>query len=63
MLDLIPEVFGKTELDLESDTVQDRTKLMTTVDGLKRRFGKGRCRWQVLTSLTVTLIGERVRSG
>lgn len=41
LLDLMPEGFGQHELDLESDASEDRTRLMTTMDGLNRRYGKG----------------------
>ena len=41
LLDLMPEGFGQHELDLEPDASEDRTRLMTTMDGLNRRYGKG----------------------
>ena len=41
LMDLQADTISQGELDLESDEVPDRGKLMATLDGLNQRFGKG----------------------
>ncbi len=41
LMDLQADTASQGELDLESDEMPDRGKLMTTLDGLNQRFGKG----------------------
>jgi DNA polymerase V len=42
LLDLMPESMGQGELDLEEDDLAcDRTRLMSAMDALNERFGKG----------------------
>jgi DNA polymerase V len=41
LVDLQPETVSQGELDLQGDEAPDRSKLMTTLDGLNRRFGRG----------------------
>jgi DNA polymerase V len=41
LMDLQADTVSQGELDLESDDRPDHSKLMTTLDGLNQRFGKG----------------------
>ena len=41
LIDLQAETVSQGELDLEGDATPDHSKLMTTLDGLNQRFGKG----------------------
>jgi DNA polymerase V len=41
LVDLQPDTVSQGELDLQGDEAPDRSKLMTTLDGLNRRFGRG----------------------
>jgi DNA polymerase V len=41
LVDLQPDTVNQGELDLQGDEAPDRSKLMTTLDGLNRRFGQG----------------------
>ena len=41
LIDLQAETVSQCELDLEGDATPDHSKLMTTLDGLNQRFGKG----------------------
>lgn len=41
LLDLVPDASQQRELDLEGDAVKDRTRLMSAMDVLNDRFGKG----------------------
>jgi len=42
MLDLQPDTQQQAELDLEDgDSEEDRSRLMTAIDTLNQRFGKG----------------------
>jgi DNA polymerase V len=41
LLELQPDSMQQHELDLEDDNVEDRGKLMSALDGLNQRFGKG----------------------
>ena len=41
LMDLQADSVCQGELDLESDEVPDHSKLMTTLDGLNQRFGRG----------------------
>ena len=41
LMDLQADTVSQGELDLESDDTPDHSKLMTTLDGLNQRFGKG----------------------
>ena len=40
LIDLQADTVSQGELDLESDDTLDHGKLMSTLDGLKQRFGK-----------------------
>lgn len=41
LLDLQPDMVSQGELDLQGDEAPDHSKLMTTLDGLNQRFGRG----------------------
>jgi DNA polymerase V len=41
LLELQPDSMQQHELDLEDDNVEDRGKLMSALDGLNQRYGKG----------------------
>ncbi|MNT48572.1 DNA polymerase V subunit UmuC [compost metagenome] len=41
LLDLVPASVLQHELDLEDDDCTDRSKLMTAVDSINGRYGKG----------------------
>jgi DNA polymerase V len=41
LVDLQPDTVSQGELDLQGDEAPDRSKLMTTLDGLNQRFGRG----------------------
>lgn len=41
LLDLVPDTVHQGELDLENDSGRDRSRLMTAIDCLNDRFGKG----------------------
>ena len=41
LLDLQSDTLAQKELDLEDDDEADRGQLMTALDGINRRFGKG----------------------
>lgn len=40
-MNLQADTVNQGELDLKSDSTPERSKLMTTLDGLNQRFGKG----------------------
>jgi DNA polymerase V len=54
LIDLQPNTVQQGELNLQSDGAPDRSKLMVTIDGLNRRYGKG----SVLVA-SAGLAGER----
>ena len=41
LMDLQADTVSQGELDLEGDDIPDHTRLMSTLDGLNQRFGKG----------------------
>src|SRR5690606_40302066 len=41
LLDLVPDTLQQGELDLEDEGGRDRTRLMSAMDCLNDRFGKG----------------------
>ena len=41
LLELQPDSIQQIELDLEGDRFKDRGKLMSALDGLNQRYGKG----------------------
>jgi DNA polymerase V len=41
LLDLQPDTVRQAELDLQDDAVQDGGRLMTALDGLNQRYGRG----------------------
>ena len=41
LMDLQGDTVSQGELDLEGDDIPDNTRLMSTLDGLNQRFGKG----------------------
>jgi hypothetical protein len=41
LLDLQPDSFQQTEVELEGDRFEDRGKLMSALEGLNQRYGKG----------------------
>ena len=54
LMDLQADTVSQGELDLEGDDIPDHTRLMSTLDGLNQRFGKG----TVMMS-SAGLVGER----
>ena len=54
LMDLQADSICQGELDLESDEVSDHSKLMTTLDGLNLRFGRG-----TVLMASAGLAGER----
>ncbi len=54
LMDLQPDTVCQGELDLQSDETPDRSKLMTTLDGLNRKFGRG-----TVLMASAGLAGER----
>jgi DNA polymerase V len=54
LIDLQPDTVQQGELNLQNDGAPDRSKLMGTIDGLNRRYGKG----SVLVA-SAGLAGER----
>ena len=54
LLDLQADSICQSELNLENDEQPDHSKLMTTLDGLNRRFGKG-----TVLMASAGLAGER----
>jgi DNA polymerase V len=41
LMDLVAETLQQNELDFEEDEAPDRGALMTTLDGINRRYGRG----------------------
>ena len=41
LIDLLADPLHQHELDFEEDEVPDRSALMTTLDGINRRYGRG----------------------
>jgi len=54
LMDLQADTVSQGELDLENDEAPDHSKLMTTLDGLNQRFGKG-----TVLMASAGLAGER----
>lgn len=54
LLDLQPDTVQQGELDLQDDDVQERGRLMTALDELNQRFGRG-----TVLMASVGLAGER----
>jgi len=54
LMDLQADTVSQGELDLENDEASDHSKLMTTLDGLNQRFGKG-----TVLMASAGLAGER----
>jgi DNA polymerase V len=54
LMDLQADTISQGELDLENDDAPDHSKLMTTLDGLNQRFGKG-----TVLMASAGLAGER----
>jgi DNA polymerase V len=54
LMDLQADTISQGELDLENDEAPDHSKLMTTLDGLNQRFGKG-----TVLMASAGLAGER----
>ena len=41
LMDLVAETLHQHELDFEEDQTPDHSALMTTLDGINRRYGRG----------------------
>jgi DNA polymerase V len=54
LLDLQPDANQQVELALEDDSIQDRSRLMTALDSLNHRYGRG-----TVLMASAGLAGER----
>ena len=54
LMDLQAKTVSQGELDLEGDKTPDKIRLMSTLDGLNQRFGKG-----TVLMASAGLTGER----